>query len=42
MSVDGERALPADTRARLAAVRSPFRPAGAFLVEEIVDPRDTR
>src|SRR5438132_1465671 len=27
---------------RLEAVRSPFRTAEAFLIEEIVDPRDTR
>jgi len=29
-------------RARLDAVRSPLRSAEAFLVEEIIDPRDTR
>jgi len=27
---------------RLNRVRSPFRTAEAFLVEEIIDPRDTR
>ena len=27
---------------RLDAVRSPFRTAEAFLIEEIIDPRDTR
>ena len=27
---------------RLNSVRSPFRTAEAFLVEEIIDPRDTR
>ncbi|MGH2830147.1 MAG: acyl-CoA carboxylase subunit beta [Actinomycetota bacterium] len=34
--------LLAEIRARLDAVRSPFRTAEAYLVEEIVDPRDTR
>jgi propionyl-CoA carboxylase beta chain len=29
-------------RARMEAVRSPFRTADAFLAEEIIDPRDTR
>ena len=29
-------------RERLNHVRSPFRTAEAFLVEEIIDPRDTR
>jgi propionyl-CoA carboxylase beta chain len=32
----------AEIRARLDAVRSPLRSAEAFLVEEIVDPRETR
>lgn len=32
----------AEIRARLDAVRSPLRTAEAFLVEEIIDPRDTR
>ena len=27
---------------RLQALRSPFRSAEAFLIEEIIDPRDTR
>ncbi len=31
-----------EIEARLNAVRSPFRTAEAFLVEEIIDPRDTR
>jgi acetyl-CoA carboxylase carboxyltransferase component len=32
----------AEIERRLQAVRSPFRTAEAFLVEEIIDPRDTR
>jgi len=32
----------AEIEARLAARQSPFRTAEAFLVEEIIDPRDTR
>ena len=35
-------ALLQELQARLDLVRSPFRTAEAFLVEEIVDPRDTR
>jgi acetyl-CoA carboxylase carboxyltransferase component len=35
-------ALLEELTARLERVRSPFRTAEAFLVEEIVDPRDTR
>lgn len=35
-------ALKEEIAARLEAVRSPFRTAEAFLVEEIVDPADTR
>lgn len=35
-------ALLAALRARMEAVRSPFRTADAFLAEEIIDPRDTR
>ncbi|HSG88561.1 MAG TPA: carboxyl transferase domain-containing protein [Pseudomonadales bacterium] len=35
-------ALLAEITARLNAVRSPFRTAEAFMVEEIIDPRDTR
>ncbi|HYM30518.1 MAG TPA: carboxyl transferase domain-containing protein [Candidatus Cybelea sp.] len=34
--------LRADIEERLNRVRSPFRTAEAFLVEEIIDPRDTR
>ena len=35
-------ALRAEIQARLDAVRSPFRTAERFIVEEIIDPRDTR
>ena len=35
-------ALRAEIDARLDAVRSPFRTAERFSVEEIIDPRDTR
>ena len=35
-------ALRAEIEERLNAVRSPFRTAEAFLIEEIIDPRDTR
>jgi acetyl-CoA carboxylase carboxyltransferase component len=35
-------ALRAEIEARMNAVRSPFRTAEAFLIEEIIDPRDTR
>ena len=35
-------ALLAELRARMESVRSTFRTADAFLVEEIIDPRDTR
>ena len=34
--------LLAEITKRLDKVRSPFRTAEAFLVEEIIDPRDTR
>jgi acetyl-CoA carboxylase carboxyltransferase component len=36
------QALLDDITARMNQVRSPFRTAEAFLVEEIIDPRDTR
>jgi acetyl-CoA carboxylase carboxyltransferase component len=36
------KALMAQIEQRLNAVRSPFRTADAFLVEEIIDPRETR
>lgn len=39
---DDAPALRASIAAELDAVRSPFRTAEAFLVEEIVDPADTR
>jgi acetyl-CoA carboxylase carboxyltransferase component len=35
-------AKQAEIEARLASIRSPFRSAAAFAVEEIIDPRDTR
>jgi acetyl-CoA carboxylase carboxyltransferase component len=35
-------AARAEIEARLDAVRSPFRTAETFLIEEIIDPRDTR
>ncbi|MGH9307110.1 MAG: acyl-CoA carboxylase subunit beta [Acidimicrobiales bacterium] len=40
-SEDPER-LRAEIEARMNAVRSPFRTAESFLVEEIIDPRHTR
>src|SRR5215469_9869704 len=39
---DDPAALLAEIRARLDAVRSPFRTAERFGVEEIIDPRETR
>ena len=41
-SADDPAALRAEIQARLDAVRSPFRTAERFMVEEIIDPRDTR
>ena len=38
----GREALRAEIDARLQAVRSPFRTAERFMIEEIIDPRDTR
>ena len=35
-------ALLEEIRSRMDAVRSPFRTAESFLVEELIDPRDTR
>jgi acetyl-CoA carboxylase carboxyltransferase component len=35
-------ALRAEIEARMNLVRSPFRTAEAFMIEEIIDPRDTR
>jgi len=39
---DDPEALERKIEQRLRAVRSPFRTAEVFLVEEIIDPRDTR
>ncbi len=39
---DDPAALEAEIVARLNVVRSPFRTAEAFIIEEIIDPRDTR
>ena len=39
---DDPEALLAEIQQRLDSVHSPFRTAEAFLVEEIIDPRDTR
>ena len=41
-AADDPAALRAEIAAKLAARQSPFKTAEAFLVEEIVDPRDTR
>ena len=41
-AADDPEALLADIQERLNQVRSPFRSAEAFLIEEIIDPRDTR
>ena len=41
-AAEDSEALRAEIEAKLEAVRSPFRTAEAFLVEEIIDPRDTR
>src|SRR4051812_25733767 len=41
-AADDPKALRAEIEARLNAVRSPFRTAERFSVEEIIDPRDTR
>jgi acetyl-CoA carboxylase carboxyltransferase component len=41
-AAEDPEALLAELRARMEAVRSPFRTADAFLAEEIIDPRDTR
>jgi acetyl-CoA carboxylase carboxyltransferase component len=41
-AADDPVALRAEIEARLDAVRSPFRTAERFGVEEIIDPRDTR
>jgi acetyl-CoA carboxylase carboxyltransferase component len=41
-AADDPEALRGEIAARLEAVRSPFRTAERFSVEEIIDPRDTR
>lgn len=41
-AADDPEALRAEIHARLAKTQSPFRTAEAFMVEEIIDPRDTR
>jgi hypothetical protein len=41
-AADDPEALRAEIVERLNAVRSPFRTAERFGVEEIIDPRDTR
>jgi acetyl-CoA carboxylase carboxyltransferase component len=41
-AADDREALLAEITARMDAVRSPFKTAEAFMVEEIIDPRDTR
>ena len=41
-AADDPAALLADIRRRLDAVRSPFRTAEQFGIEEIIDPRETR
>lgn len=41
-AAEDPEAMLADLRQRMEAVRSPFRTADAFLIEEIIDPRDTR
>ena len=41
-AAEDRAALRVEIQARLDAVRSPFRTAERFSVEEIVDPRDTR
>jgi len=41
-AADDPAALRAEIEARLNAARSPFRTAEAFMIEEIVDPRETR
>ncbi|MGB3864262.1 MAG: carboxyl transferase domain-containing protein [Xanthobacteraceae bacterium] len=41
-AADDPEALKQEIEARLNALSSPFRTAEAFLVEEIIDPRDTR
>jgi len=41
-AADDPEAHLADIRARLDKVRSPFRTAEAFMIEDVIDPRETR
>lgn len=41
-AADDPAAHLADIRARLDKVRSPFRTAEAFMIEDVIDPRETR
>jgi propionyl-CoA carboxylase beta chain len=41
-AADDPAAMLAEIRARMEAMRSPFRTAESFFAEEIIDPRDTR
>ncbi|HEX6313142.1 MAG TPA: carboxyl transferase domain-containing protein [Acidimicrobiia bacterium] len=41
-AADDPDALRTEIEAKLDAARSPFRTAEAFMIEEIIDPRDTR
>src|SRR5207302_10272353 len=41
-AADDPVALRAEIEARMNLVRSPFRTAESFMIEEIIDPRDTR
>ncbi|HZU15989.1 MAG TPA: carboxyl transferase domain-containing protein [Candidatus Dormibacteraeota bacterium] len=41
-AAEDPEALRADIEARMNLVRSPFRTAEAFVIEQIIDPRDTR
>ncbi len=41
-AADDPEALRAEIETRLARSQSPFRTAEAFMIEEIIDPRDTR
>jgi acetyl-CoA carboxylase carboxyltransferase component len=41
-AADDPATLRAEIEAKLAARQSPFKTAEAFMVEEIIDPRDTR
>jgi propionyl-CoA carboxylase beta chain len=41
-AADDQAAELSKIRSRLSAVTSPFRTAEQFLIEDIIDPRDTR